>query len=157
MKRSYLFSVILTILIGCTSVPYAPEIPKGWRHLNVGPFAISIPPTWNYDAPNRQEDSFVGQIMGPNLELSFDCSDMGYANHLISADDANFKNYNIKIDTTDKYIVKTIWPKATGNGTTGIYINSRTSTFNFQMNGHNLSVQNENLALKAFKTITFKQ
>ncbi|MDB5118493.1 MAG: hypothetical protein JWQ79_3985 [Mucilaginibacter sp.] len=67
------------------------------------------------------------------------------------------KSYHIKIDSTGKYIVKTIWPKVTGKGMTGIYIHSRSSNFNFQMTGVNLSAQNQELALKAFKTITFKK
>lgn len=69
---------------------------------------------------------------------------------------AAIKNHNIKIDTTEKYIIKTIWPKLAGNGITGIYIHSRKSSFNFQMNGKNLSLKDQNIALQAFKTIKFK-
>jgi hypothetical protein len=67
------------------------------------------------------------------------------------------KGHFIKIDTVGKYIFKTIWPKTPGMGVTGIYIHSRSSSFNFQMSGRNLSVQNQQVALKAFKTITFKE
>lgn len=65
------------------------------------------------------------------------------------------KSHYIQIDSTDNYVTKTIWPKAPGKGMTGIYIHSRTSSFNFQMAGINLSPQNQALALKAFKTIKF--
>jgi hypothetical protein len=67
------------------------------------------------------------------------------------------KSHNIQIDTTAKYIIKTIWPKVPGNGMTGIYIHSRSSRFNFQMNGINLSAKDQKSALKAFKTIKFKE
>jgi len=67
------------------------------------------------------------------------------------------QNHYIKIDTTEKYVIKTIWPKEVTKGLTGIYIYSRSSSFNFQMSGINLSAKDQQLALKAFKTITFKQ
>lgn len=124
--------------------------------MDTGPFKISVPLNWKYQEPEGQEDSFVGQITGPKVELSFDCSERGYANSLISVADSDFKRHVIKIDTTNKYIIKTIRPKIAGKGMTGIYIHSRSSTFNFQMNGKYLSPQNEQLALKAFKTIIFK-
>jgi len=67
------------------------------------------------------------------------------------------KLHNIKVDSTDKYVIKTIWPKKPGRGMTGVYIKSRNSAFNFQMNGIDLSPADQELALAAFKTITFKK
>ncbi|MFD0749351.1 hypothetical protein ACFQZS_04300 [Mucilaginibacter calamicampi] len=67
------------------------------------------------------------------------------------------KRHNFKIDTTDKYIIKTLWPTVPGKGMTGIYIKSRTGKFNFQMNGINLPLADQQAALAGFKTITFKQ
>ena len=63
---------------------------------------------------------------------------------------------NIHIDSTDNFVRKIIWPKITGKGTTGIYVHSRKSSLNFQMNGKNLSEKDQELALKAFKTIVLK-
>jgi len=68
---------------------------------------------------------------------------------------ATIKKQNIKVDSTDKYVVKIVWPKVTGNGMTGIYVHGRKSNFNFQMSGKNLSAEDQELALKSFKTITF--
>ena len=70
---------------------------------------------------------------------------------------AKIKAHYIQIDSNNKYVYKTIWPKTPGKGMTGIYIHSRTSSFNFQMNGRNLSEKDQNLALQAFKTIAFKK
>jgi hypothetical protein len=123
----------------------------------VGPFKITTPPDWKFEDPGQQEDSFVGHISGPNLTLSFDCSDMGYANHLISAGDETANMHNITTDTNGHYIVKTIWPKVTGKGMTGVFIQGRSSSFDFQMNGINLSAEDEQSALMAFKTITFNK
>ena len=66
------------------------------------------------------------------------------------------KRHNVSIDTSTNYITKTIWPKVAGHGMTGVYIRSRKSTFNFQMNSRNLSAKDQADVLKAFKTITFK-
>jgi len=69
---------------------------------------------------------------------------------------AETKAHYIKIDSTEKYVTKTIWPKVAGKGMTGVYIHSRNSRFNFQMSGNNLSITDQALALQAFKTIKFK-
>lgn len=124
------------------------------RHVDLGSFTIEIPKIWKTDIPDDQEDSFVGRIIGPKLILSFDCSDMGYASDL---KDIDTSSHHIQIDSTNKYIIKTIYPKKAGKGMTGIYLKSRSSSFDFQMNGVDLSVENEQRALKAFKTITFKK
>jgi hypothetical protein len=180
---------------------------------------MTVPKSWNGDVPNDQEDSVIGRIIGPNLTLSFDFSDMGYANHLIyseeeyiksgqwyngqliyadsaiSYSDATktflpstslksykfskadyiakltykkktiylpvtipdvIKNQNIDTDTTEKYIIKTIWPKIPGKGMTGIYIQSKISSLNLQINGQDLPKSQQDMALKAFKTIKIK-
>lgn len=66
------------------------------------------------------------------------------------------KNQNIRVDTTDKYIIKTVWPKIPGKGITGIYIKSRKSHLNFDLESSRLSAQEEQQALRAFKTIQLK-
>lgn len=69
---------------------------------------------------------------------------------------SEIKSHNIKIDTTNQYIIKTIYPKTFGRGMTGIYIKKLNSSFNFQMNGNNLPRQQQEQALAAFKTIKFR-
>jgi len=68
----------------------------------------------------------------------------------------SIKKHNIQIDTTASYIIKTIWPQTPGNGTTGIYMKSRNSSLNFNMQGTDLSADEQAKALKAFKTIKLK-
>lgn len=156
LKRYYPLFLLLLFVISCKSTS-KPNIPDDWKQLDLGEFKISVPPTWNFKDPGQREDSFAGQISGPNVLLSFDCSDMGYANHLIAFEDDTAKHYSILSDSTKEYVTKFIWPKTPGHGMTGVYIRSRKSTFNFQMNARDLSAKDEADVLKAFKTITFKK
>jgi len=214
MIKKWFFILMIPFFISCISMA------DDWKELDLSAFKISIPKEWTYKKV-QGEDSFVGEINGPNIALSFDYSPMGYANHLIQTEQeylesgtwlyvpsyladggvdksmlkvkkiikpdakqkreypgadyiaiADYKGYTeeltiglpvevkrqfTQIDTTEKYIIKTVWPKIAGIGITGIYIHSRKSSFNFQMSAHNLSAENEKLALRAFKTITFKK
>ncbi|TFF35981.1 hypothetical protein [Mucilaginibacter psychrotolerans] len=69
---------------------------------------------------------------------------------------AEIKTHNIVVDSTELYIIKTIWPKAAGKGMTGIYMQSRKTSLNLQMSGEDLPKEQQELALKAFKTIKIK-
>jgi len=243
MIRRWLFILFFPFLICSLSLT------NGWKDLDLGAFKMSVPQEWNYKKA-QGDDSFIGYIEGQKVSLNFDCSNMGYASHLLPTEDeyikkekwlmdcplykagvtytanSNVKNekvrqmkekgitdsamvkvegdpcinakkyvhkptvnqknkfpkadyiadltykgetvivpiqmpeaikiHNIQIDSTDKYVVKTIWPKVAGKGLTGIYIHSRKSSFNFQMSGKNLSAENQELALRAFKTIKIK-
>jgi hypothetical protein len=66
------------------------------------------------------------------------------------------KAQNIRIDSMDNYVLKTIWPKVTGKGITCLYIYSRSSRVNFLLVGIALSAKDQDLALQAFKTIRLK-
>ncbi|GAB3930450.1 hypothetical protein [Mucilaginibacter myungsuensis] len=63
---------------------------------------------------------------------------------------------NFKVDSNDKYVYKTTWPKVAGKGVTGIYIRSRSSAMNFQLSGSDLAKKDQESALLAFKTVKFK-
>lgn len=155
MNRNSLLVLLIAVIIGCKSTANT-DIPKDWHQLDLGKFKISVPADWSYEDPGKQEDSFVGHITAPQFYLIFDCSDMGYASHLISKQDDPQGSYIVTSDTSINYITNTIRPKTQGRGITGIYIHSRKSSFNFQMNAQGLSAKDEADALKAFKTITFK-
>jgi hypothetical protein len=63
------------------------------------------------------------------------------------------KKHNIQIDTVGKFLVKTVWPKKTGNGWTGVYFKELNSRFNLQISGQDLGEKQQADALKAFKTV----
>jgi hypothetical protein len=102
--------------------------------------------------PTKQE-----QLKYPKADYIADLTYNNSTIHVPIEVPLEIKSHNIQIDTTEKYIVKTISPKIAGKGITGIFIRSRSSSLNFQMNGKNLSDENQKLALEAFKTITFKK
>ncbi|MBD1386356.1 hypothetical protein IDJ75_13815 [Mucilaginibacter rigui] len=145
MIKSRLAFTLLFFFIACAK----PEI----KILDIGAFTINVPDEWQSDVPADQEDSLTGHIKGKNLSLYFDFSTMGYANHL---SDLEHESQNIKIDSSGEYIIKTTWPKIAGKGITGIYMQSRKSSLNFQINGRDLSKEHQEQALTAFKTIKIK-
>jgi hypothetical protein len=243
MNKRWFLIITFLLLVARTSAT------DGWKTLDLNSFKISIPKEWNYKSL-QGEDSFIGQIIGPKVEFSFDFSNYGYANSLISTEqeylkkeewkntcyfckvgvtytaDFNVKNekaaqmkklgtsdsslihveafpdyktkteihvptsvqkikfpkadyvadltfrdstinipitipteikaHNINVDTTEKYIIKTIWPKEGVKGITGIYFKGRHSHLTFNLVGFNLSPKDQYLALKAFKTIIIK-
>ena len=243
MSKKWFFIITIPFIISCLAMNQV------WKALDLGAFKISIPNEWNYKQV-QGDDSFIGEINGPNVAIQFDFSNAGYANSLISTEqeyldkkewepsgyfykvgvtytadfdvkkvkamkmkelgttdstlvhveaDPSYKTktsvhrptqvqkikfpkadyiadlifedstihvpieipkkikyHNILIDTTEKYIIKTIWPKESGKGVTGIYFKGRSSHLTFNMLGVNLSKQDEDLALRAFKTIFIK-
>jgi hypothetical protein len=66
------------------------------------------------------------------------------------------KEHYIKVDTTDKYIIKTIRPWQAQRGITGVFFKGRSSHLTFNIVGVNLSLEDQNVALQAFKTIVIK-
>lgn len=140
--KKYLAPILLCFLFGCGTT--------NTKTLELGPFNIDVPNEWKSDVPEDQEDSLVGRLKGKNLILNFDFSTMGYASHLDDFDDTS---RNITIDSSGEYYIKTIWPKVVGKGTTGIYMQSRKTSLNFQMTGNTLTKTQQEQALNAFKTI----
>ena len=65
--------------------------------------------------------------------------------------------HNISIDTIGQYSRRIITPKPSGLGITGVYIEDLESSFNFQMNGKNLTVAEQDNAIMAYKSIKFNR
>lgn len=224
--------IILLFLIGCQELPL-----NTTRIIDTGGFEIALPAEWKYKK-EKGIDSFVGRIIGRELELHFDWSEMGYANTLIENEQEfinnwkpkefiymglcgiykdrdvlqektrlikeegkidttlfkgnkvedleseidskeesfsailtykdtlltvkieipeEIKRYDIKIDTIDHYYRKLIRPRMGRSGMTGIYLEDLTSRFNFNLFGENLSLENQERAIKAFKSIKIKR
>jgi len=223
MKKLFII-IALPLLTQCKPKLNDSQNLIGWQKLDLNNYQISIPPNWKY-IQEQGEDSFVGLFKGPNVSLSFDFSEHGFANHLLQTEQEyidsedwlqgcifcksgvtyvnsqipdryankhihiptakqkakypkadyivdltykgdtayvpievpqNIKNANIEVDTNKKYVVKTISSKISGKGLTGVYYQSRSSNLNFQLSGYNLSKQNQEMALQAFKTIVIK-
>lgn len=208
--------------------------------INTGGFEIEVPANWKYKK-EKGIDSFVGKIESEDVELHFDWSEMGYANHLaptieeylesgewewmipppymkqgitytsgdvigernrilkekgitdtsevkvekiqipkkeILLEEGNYKailtykdtiqevnieipdkvgKYNFEVDTIAGYYRKIIYPKNGFEGMTGVYFRDLNSNFNFNLVGKNLSIENQQKAIEAFKTIKIKR
>jgi len=65
------------------------------------------------------------------------------------------KQHNFKIDTTENFIIKTVWPKNIGDGTTGIYyVYTGPQAFcrcNLTLRGYNLNKMQQQLALRIYE------
>ena len=67
------------------------------------------------------------------------------------------KKYHFEIDTIGDYHRKIIKPKNGVEGMTGVYFRDLNSNFNFNLVGKNLSIENQQKAIEAFKTIKIKR
>jgi hypothetical protein len=227
--------LILIFVIGCKS-----QQSNEKNVIVTSQFEIEVPANWKYQEENGI-DSFVGRIKSSDVDLQFDWSEMGYANHLtptieeyITDEDwewmpnppymkpgviytsgnvnrererimkekgitdpsivkvekiqipkkeifivegkykaiLTYKDtiqevsieipekvtkYDFQIDTVGGYYRKIIRPKKDMKGITGIYFQDLNSTFNFNLAGKDLSVENQERAIEAFKTIKIKR
>lgn len=75
--RQFLFIFLTVLLIAC-DIQSSNEL----KIINTKVFEIKVPASWEYKK-EKGIDSFVGRIVGKNVELYFDYSEMGYANYLI--------------------------------------------------------------------------
>ena len=210
--------------------------------IDTGGFEIEVPANWQYKKRNGF-DSFIGSIRGSGVDLDFDMSGGGFANHLIPSENEfihdqdykwmpkgipyskpgviytgrsdvkaarerimkekgitdtalvkvepfqspkveiikdgfnyravltyrdttvnvvidipeEIKNHLIEIDTIDNYRRKIIRPRSGKRGMTGIYLEDLSSGFNFNLSDNNLSAENQEKAIMAFKSIKFKR
>ncbi|OOQ56866.1 hypothetical protein [Mucilaginibacter pedocola] len=92
----------------------------------------------------------------PNADYMADLTYKGLTKSIPIEIPAETKAHHLKVDSTAKYFIKTVWPKVTGKGITGIYIQSRKSALNLMISGRNLPQQQQMQALEAFKTIVIK-
>ena len=123
------------------------------KTLDFGAFTIEVPASWK-KVKVQGIDSYVGQIKIDDRDvIGFDLG--RYSNSLRS------ENTTAYLDTIDNKSVKLVRPKNSGTGITGNYIDSIGSTkygkIKFQLSGNNLNPANEELVMKAIKTIKFSK
>ena len=146
--KAIIFSIITLALLGCKS-----QVEKPNKLVDTGRFEIEVPHNWKF-TPLQGMDSFVGKFTANKLYLDFDCSEMGYANSIVPNDDPDYQIQNEKVG---RYQRKLVRPLPGKKGSTGVYFSDSKSTFNFNLVGRDLSPENQELAIKAFKTIKFKR
>ncbi|QHT65655.1 hypothetical protein GXP67_02725 [Rhodocytophaga rosea] len=230
------FIPILIVILGCNK-----RTPNETKIIDTDKFEIEVPADWKYKKA-QGEDSFVGRIIGNGVDLSFDWSEMGYANPLIASEKEfvyerdwewmpshlpygkegviytsgnvqgererimkekgindtllvrvepfqipekeiifqdkqykviltykdtvvqigiqipeDVKNHQVQVDTTGIYKRKLIRPREGKIGITGVYFEDLNSTFNFNLAGEVVGLENQEKAINSFKTIKIKR
>jgi len=175
--------LLLFLLIGC-----ADNKPKSDKQtLDFGSFTIETPNGWT-KIKAQGADSYVGRIAIDNIDtVDFDLG--WYSNTLTEPepqiiersmlrnmdvldttqfiivasrkgiDPDKYKKNNVSSDTVDGRKAKIVFPRQSGIGTTGIYIDSLwqggSDIDRFNLYGDNLKPANEKSFLQALKTLKF--
>lgn len=132
--------LIITLLVGCKD-----PNPNKKNIIDTGGFEIEVPANWKYKKA-RGIDSFVGRIKSKVVDLSFDWSEMGYANNLAP--------------TINEYVNEEQWewmpnPPYMKEGVT--YTSGDVIVERNRLVGENLSKENQERAVSAFKTIKIRR
>jgi len=162
------------------------DVPTTWKTLDFKEFTIQVPPTWGH-VRIKGVDSYVGLIAldngdtasfdlgwysntlddesifvhGSDVHLVDEKGDLTFYGKADTVDIERLKKNKIKWTTIDGKRAKIVQPKLTGKGMTGVYFDSLwtkgSGTDRFQLNGTNLSPENERQLLIAIQTLKFKE
>lgn len=148
--------------------------PQSWTAIKkngidsyVGSIAIDDKDTISYDLGwySNKLYEYDPIILDSNMRESIDTSmvDMDeiiFVKSRMKVDPDNFRNNNILWDTIDGRRAKIVYPRISGIGTTGIYIDSLwgsgSSIDRFNLYGTNLKLSNEKEVLQALQTLKFR-
>ena len=133
------------------NLPIINETPTNWEFVDANSFTFSLPPGWKF---NKLQgiDSYVGEFVGDGAKLSFD---FGWYSNSLAED--NDPNHVVTYETIGGYRAKIVVPKATGNGTTGVYFGDLGNQNRFNLYGSNFTASQQETVLKIFRTIRFKK
>jgi hypothetical protein len=149
------------------------ETPKGWTRIKaqgidsyIGEIAIDNTDTLHFDLGwysnnlNEYEPTILDSSMISSIDTSLvNISEIIFVKNSRRVDPDKYKKNNVSWDTTDGYIAKIVFPRQSGIGTTGIYIDSLWQSGSgidrFNLYGNNLSSVNEKKLLAALKTLKF--
>ncbi|AEW00167.1 hypothetical protein A4D02_28460 [Niastella koreensis] len=145
--------------------------PNGWAKVKaqgtdsyVGRIAIDKADTidfdlgWYSNTLTEPEPQIIERSMLKNMDVR-DTIQFVIVDSRKGIDPDNFKKNNVSWDTIDGRKAKIIFPRQSGVGTTGIYIDSLwqagSGIDRFNLYGDNLKPANEKLFLEALKTLKF--
>ncbi len=82
-----------------------------------------------------------------------------FAKHRLQVDPDKYRKNNISWDTIDGHKAKIVYPRQTGIGKTGVYIDSlwisNLGVDKFNLYGENLKPENEKKVLEVLRTLKF--
>jgi hypothetical protein len=149
------------------------ETPKSWTKVNmqgtdsyVGDIATDNKDTLSFDLGLYSNKLYETDptILDSSFMKNIDTTDQNFHSiifvknsRLVDLD--KYRNNNISWDTIDGREAKIVYPRRSGVGVTGIYIDSlwssRFGLVHFNLYGENLTPENEQKVLKALRTLKF--
>ena len=142
---TYQFEESNCYLVENSDIYINPE--DGYHTIDLGDFSIRTPQSFKF-ASCRGIDSFVGMITNGKDTLYFD-----YGGYSAGPDGLDADKQLLAKDTIQGKIAYLTRPQKTGNGITGIFIRKAYNENRLSMTGVN--VENEDLILKMFESLTF--
>jgi hypothetical protein len=173
------------LLVGCTDIKlkgdkqvldfglFSIETPNGWTKIKergsdsyVGRIAIDKTDTLSFDLgwysnkldepePTILNSSLIGSIDTSTVDMN----DVIFVKNGALVDPGKYKKNNILWETIDGRKAKIVFPRQSGIGTTGIYIDSLwqsgSAIDRFNLAGLNLKPVNEKSLLEALRTLKF--
>lgn len=127
---------------------------SNWQTVDAGTFTLSLPSGWKF---NKLQgiDSYAGEFVDDNTKLEFD-----YGRYSDSLAKDNDPDHFVTYETIDGHKAKIVVPKVTGKGTVGVYFDDLADEgqkTKLQLSGQNLNASQQEVALKMFQTLKFKQ
>lgn len=177
--------LLLLLIIGCSdSKPksdkqildfgsFTIETPIGWTKIKaqgvdsyVGRIAIDNVDTLHFDLGwysnklNEYEPTILDSSMIGSIDTSMiNTSEVVFVKNRMKVDPDKYRKNNVSWDTIDGRKAKIVFPRQSGIGVTGIYIDSLwqagSDVNRFNLYGDNLKPANEKLLLQALKTLKF--
>lgn len=134
----------------------ATATPAGQR-VDTGPFSVALPPGWTY-VPRKGIDSFVGELLGPDMRLTFD-----YGEYWLGRPEPGADGYEVLQETVD-WRPADIWLARKAPATvTGLYVAAvndpaagRPAT-KLSLVGRNLTPTQQDQALAIIRSLHFRR
>lgn len=151
------------------------ETPKSWTAIKehgvdsyVGSIAIDDKDTIAYDLgwySNRlyeYDPTILDSSMMANIDTSMvDTSEVIFVKNKMKVDPDKYRKNNVLWDTIEGRKAKIVYPRKSGIGTTGVYIDSLwvsgSDVDRFNLYGENLKPYNEKKVLQALRTLKFRK
>lgn len=150
------------------------ETPHSWKQIKekgidsyVGRIAIDNQDTLDFDLGwysntlTENEPQIVERSLLQHMQQPVDTSELIIVDSRKGIDPDKYKKNNVSWDTIDGRKAKIVYPRQSGKGTTGVYIDSLwisgSDVDRFNLFGDNLKPENEKKVLLVLQTLKFKK
>ncbi|MEI6950783.1 hypothetical protein V9K67_26610 [Paraflavisolibacter sp. H34] len=151
------------------------ETPKSWTPIKekgfdsyIGKIAMDNKDTLSFDLgwySNKlyeYDQAILDSSLMGSIDTSFvDTSSVIFVQDRMRVDLDRYRHNNVLWDTIDGREAKIVYPRRSGIGTTGVYIDSLWASGSdvdrFNLYGENLKPENEKKVLKALRTLKFRK